>query len=166
MATRRGRHQVYRLAGPAVAAAIESLAAVSPVITGQHPSDPFRSERMHQLRAARTCYDHLAGVAGVLLHGSLISLGYLKPNGPGDYALTAKGHEWFAKLGAYCAENPRSRAGAWIGPSANPILQAGWPHSCSIGSLRMDGSRESAIHGPFESLNEAGGRLSGSTGSI
>src|SRR5882757_7762650 len=52
---REGRNQVYRLAGPAVASAIESLAALSPSRSG------FRSEKMRRLALARTCYDHLAG---------------------------------------------------------------------------------------------------------
>jgi DNA-binding transcriptional ArsR family regulator len=98
--SRRGRNQVYCLAGPAVASAIESLAAVSSASAPQERrSDPFRSERMRQLRLARTCYDHLAGVAGVRLHDSLLTLDYLRADGPKKYVLTAKGRTWFSDLG-------------------------------------------------------------------
>jgi DNA-binding transcriptional ArsR family regulator len=100
IAARRGRNQVYRLAGPAVASVIESLEAISSASAlQQRQTDPFRSERMRQLRAARTCYDHLAGVAGVLLHDALIALGYLRPHGPKEYVLTATGQKWFSALG-------------------------------------------------------------------
>lgn len=96
---RRGRNQVYRLAGPAVAGAIEALAAVASANTvPQRRSDPFRSERMQQLRAARTCYDHLAGVVGVQLHDSVVALGYLRPDAK-DYVLTTKGKKWLSALG-------------------------------------------------------------------
>ena len=95
--SRQGRSQVYRLAGPAVASAIESLAAVSR--NGQPHIDPFRSARMRELRAARTCYDHLAGIAGVLFHDSLFRLGYLEPDGQREYVLTPQGHQWFLELG-------------------------------------------------------------------
>src|SRR5581483_6560982 len=82
---RQGRQTVYSLADGAVAGAIESLA----VISADRHADRFRSERMGELRAARTCYDHLAGVVGVRLHDSLVGLGYLAPDGSRKYALTA-----------------------------------------------------------------------------
>jgi DNA-binding transcriptional ArsR family regulator len=65
---KRGRHRYYRLADPAVAAAVEALALVA-------PQPPVRSlrEATHSelLREARTCYDHLAGRVGVELARSL-----------------------------------------------------------------------------------------------
>ena len=77
---RRGRNQVYRLSGPAVARALEALTALAP-----------RAAAKPQLRAARSCYDHLAGVAGVLLHDSILRLGYLNS----DYSLSGTGRSWF-----------------------------------------------------------------------
>jgi len=59
------------------------------------PSTPTR------LRAARTCYDHLAGRVGVFLHDRFTSLEWL--SGPdaeaGDYELTRAGTEGFSALG-------------------------------------------------------------------
>src|SRR6059058_4457729 len=59
---RQGRHRYYRLAGHEVATAIEALALISPAL-------PVRSLRQSRAAAAltqaRTCYDHLAGRAGV-----------------------------------------------------------------------------------------------------
>jgi DNA-binding transcriptional ArsR family regulator len=97
---RQGRNHMYRLAGPAVASAIESLAAVSPTsVPDPPPTERFHSERMRQLRAARTCYDHLAGIAGVLLHDCLLRRGYLESNGSKEYVLAAKGRGWFSEVG-------------------------------------------------------------------
>lgn len=65
-----GRHRYYRLAGPHVAAAMEALAAIAPL-------QPIRSLRQDthagQLRAARSCYDHLAGRLGVAVTAALLS---------------------------------------------------------------------------------------------
>ncbi|WP_030264893.1 ArsR/SmtB family transcription factor [Streptomyces violens] len=65
-----GRHRYYRLAGPEVAEALETLAALS----------GHRDDRPGQLRTlswARTCYDHLAGKLGVALMRALLDLGCL-----------------------------------------------------------------------------------------
>ena len=56
-----GRHRYFRLAAPAVARALEALAAIAPA----RPSPP--SQKTNGIRAARTCYDHLAGELGVSL---------------------------------------------------------------------------------------------------
>ncbi|GAA1979824.1 ArsR/SmtB family transcription factor [Kitasatospora viridis] len=71
---RHGRHRYYRLAGPEVAVALEALARLS-------PTRPVRSlrqgNRAHALRAARSCYDHLAGRLGVALMRALLERGAL-----------------------------------------------------------------------------------------
>lgn len=97
---RQGRNQVYRLSGAAVASAIESLAAISALRrTVRYADDRFRSERLQQLRMARTCYDHLAGRTAVLLHDSLLKSGCLVQSGGKEYTLTVKGGDWFEALG-------------------------------------------------------------------
>ena len=71
---KQGRHRHYRLADPAVAAAIEALALVAP----QPPVRSLReATRSELLREARTCYDHLAGRVGVALARSLEADGTL-----------------------------------------------------------------------------------------
>jgi len=66
---RQGRHRYYRLAGPEVAAAIEAIGLISPAL-------PVRTLRQSReavaLAEARTCYDHLAGKAGVGLLDALL----------------------------------------------------------------------------------------------
>src|SRR6516162_2880150 len=77
---RQGRHRYYRLAGPEVAAVMEALAHLSPVT-------PVHSLRQSQdaaaLAEARTCYDHLAGRAGVALLDALLAQEFLARL-PGD----------------------------------------------------------------------------------
>src|SRR6516165_8229974 len=76
--TRQGRHRYYRLAGHEVAAVLEALARISPV-------RPVRSLRQSReaaaLAQARTCYDHLAGRAGVELLDALLRTRILNGDG-------------------------------------------------------------------------------------
>src|SRR5579862_2915293 len=71
---RQGRHRYYRLAGHQVAAALEALGLISPAL-------PVRTLRQSReaaaLADARTCYDHLAGRAGVELLDALLRRGLL-----------------------------------------------------------------------------------------
>jgi hypothetical protein len=72
--TSQGRHRYYRLAGHRVAAAIEALSHLSPPA----PVRGLRqSRRAATLAQARTCYDHLAGQAGVALLDALLAGGVL-----------------------------------------------------------------------------------------
>src|SRR5215470_16340772 len=72
---RQGRDRYYRLAGHEVAAALEALGLISPGL-------PVRSLRQSReaaaLAEARTCYDHLAGKAGVELLDGLLRRGLLE----------------------------------------------------------------------------------------
>jgi len=69
-----GRHRYYRLASHQVGELLEKLTELA-------PARPVRSlregTRAAQLRAARTCYDHLAGKLGVAIMGQLLREGYL-----------------------------------------------------------------------------------------
>src|SRR5262245_6747382 len=68
----QGRHRYYTLGGPDVSAVLEALSVVAGVSrAGFVPNTP------HRLRAARSCYDHMAGALGVSLHDRLLALGWL-----------------------------------------------------------------------------------------
>ncbi len=63
---------------------------------------PFVVRTPDHLRAARTCYDHMAGTLGVLLHDRLTSLGWLAADaaaGDDSYDLTPHGADALASLG-------------------------------------------------------------------
>jgi DNA-binding transcriptional ArsR family regulator len=87
-----GRERRYRLAGPAVAQALESLAHVLPA----PPAHAARATR--ELRHARLCYDHLAGRLGVAVSDALIARRVLAWRGDA-LAITAPGRRWLARFG-------------------------------------------------------------------
>lgn len=68
----QGKHRYYSLAGDNVAAALEALS----VLAGE-PRTAFVPSTPNRLRAARTCYDHIAGTLGVSLHERFRALGWL-----------------------------------------------------------------------------------------
>jgi DNA-binding transcriptional ArsR family regulator len=86
---KQGRHRYYHLAGPEVAAAMEALAHLSTTNPVQIRS--LRESRdAAALAEARTCYDHLAGRAGVALLDALLAQRILAP-APGGGQLAACG---------------------------------------------------------------------------
>lgn len=60
-----------------------------------------RTSPPNRLRAARTCYDHMAGGIAVALHDRLLALGWLTADAADDsaYELTAKGVKALEALG-------------------------------------------------------------------
>ena len=71
----RGRKREARLAGPHVAEALEALARIGG--DGARPVGLKQVNGHQALREARSCYDHLAGRAGVALADDLIARGAL-----------------------------------------------------------------------------------------
>src|ERR1039458_9431469 len=64
--------------------------------------DKFAPNTPSRLRAARTCYDHMAGTLGVALHDRFQALGWLSAGSPGSgdaYHLTLSGAKAFEALG-------------------------------------------------------------------
>jgi DNA-binding transcriptional ArsR family regulator len=73
---KRGRRREVELAGPEVAEALEALSQLS-----RGESRPIGLRAVNgrlALREARSCYDHLAGRAGVALAGDLLARGALE----------------------------------------------------------------------------------------
>src|SRR5262245_4284613 len=91
----QGKHRYYSLEGSAVANALEALS----VLAGE-PRAAFVPTTPSRLRVARTCYDHLAGTVGVLLHDRFTALGWLSAAGDdSEYELTAEGTKALSALG-------------------------------------------------------------------
>ncbi|PBI84319.1 Helix-turn-helix domain protein [Variovorax boronicumulans] len=103
----QGKHRYFRLASDDVAAALESLMVVAgaprPAATAFQPNTPSR------LRSARTCYDHMAGTAGVALHDRLHAQGWLSGLASGSYELTPDGAIALESLGVEVDAVRRSR---------------------------------------------------------
>jgi len=66
---KQGRHRYYRLAGPTVAHAVETLSDLAIQV---FPSPRRVMPEEAPLRRGRTCYDHLAGRLGVALADALV----------------------------------------------------------------------------------------------
>jgi DNA-binding transcriptional ArsR family regulator len=92
----QGKHRYYSLEGREVAAALEALSVLA---GGTHST--FEASTPSGLRAARTCYDHIAGALGVALHDRLKALGWLSGAAGDDtqYDLTAEGTAGLAAMG-------------------------------------------------------------------
>jgi DNA-binding transcriptional ArsR family regulator len=93
----QGKHRYYSLEGPNVANALEGLSVLAGgSLESFVPNTPSR------LRAARTCYDHIAGTVGVLLHNRFKELEWLAGGSTGNegaYELTPDGMKGFEALG-------------------------------------------------------------------
>jgi DNA-binding transcriptional ArsR family regulator len=91
----QGKHRYHSLEGPNVARALEGLS----VLAGGSGSK-FVPNTPSRLRAARTCYDHIAGALAVSLHDRFMARGWLSATGTDDaYDLTADGTTALGNLG-------------------------------------------------------------------
>ncbi|WP_341987777.1 winged helix-turn-helix domain-containing protein [Azorhizobium sp. AG788] len=93
---KQGRHRYHRLASPAVAHMIEGIMQIAGGLQARPlartgPRDPA-------MRAARTCYDHLAGQLGVDIADALQARGAVEIDGDGAL-LTETGRTWMRDMG-------------------------------------------------------------------
>jgi DNA-binding transcriptional ArsR family regulator len=124
-----GRHRVYALRGPAPALAVATLrtlaASIGAGMTGGRSGpagDPpaaaaqratttrptARPGHDSTVRLARTCYDHLAGVAGVQMLDGMVARGWLQGDGR-EPLVTDVGAEALGRLGVNLPAVRRSR---------------------------------------------------------
>jgi DNA-binding transcriptional ArsR family regulator len=92
----QGKHRYYSLNGAPVADALEALSVLAGRRRREAPPNAS-----HPLRAARTCYDHIAGSLGVSLHDRIRALRWLSDPAPGGagYEVTPQGRKAFEALG-------------------------------------------------------------------
>jgi DNA-binding transcriptional ArsR family regulator len=110
-----GRHRYYRLARADVVTVLEALATLAPASLSLHGSEPVTGVRL-----ARTCYDHLAGRAGVRITEGLLDRAYLV-EGESGYTVTRDGDAFCADLGIRVGEL-RQHAGETRRAFARPCL--------------------------------------------
>jgi DNA-binding transcriptional ArsR family regulator len=103
---RQGRHRYYRLASPLVAQMLESIMTVAAVQLPPRRRLPSRID--HEMRTARTCYDHLAGRLGVGLADTLGARGQVVLSEDGG-EVTASGMNFLVGFGADLAPIKESR---------------------------------------------------------
>ena len=93
----QGKHRYYSLAGTDVAATLEALGVLAGAHRGTVAPEPPSS-----MRAARSCYDHIAGILGVALYDRFETLGWLSAASKRDddaRELNEGGAKAFASLG-------------------------------------------------------------------
>ena len=91
-----GRHRYYGLTGPLVASAIEALSLISPPVEARSLRQSIAATAMAE---ARSCYDHLAGRAGIALRDTLLTSGLLDADGTRDWRLTDRGLRFLGEFG-------------------------------------------------------------------
>ncbi len=91
----QGRHRYVRLAGDEVAHVLEALSFVA---ERSASADKWERGAYKPLKAARTCYRHIAGELGVALFDGLLARGTLAPQ-DGHYALSDAGRAELHALG-------------------------------------------------------------------
>jgi DNA-binding transcriptional ArsR family regulator len=88
----QGKHRYYSLENSDVASALEGLSLIA-----GGSNETFVPNTPPSLREARTCYDHIAGRIGVLMHNNLRKFKWL--SGDDEYDLTAQGKKEIEALG-------------------------------------------------------------------
>lgn len=140
-----GRMRLYEIASEPVAIAIETLMMIAPAAPA--PKSLNGAARTRNLRWARMCYDHLAGVVGVAITDALLERSALEEN-EGAWVLGQPAV--FAEIGVDTGALPRRRPAVrpcpdWTEPRphlagsvgaavAGTLAELGWTH-------RRDASR-------------------------
>jgi DNA-binding transcriptional ArsR family regulator len=102
---RESRHRFYQLSRPELVHVMEALAVLAP----ESPPRTHRQARIGRaVRAARTCYDHLAGRLGVRLTQALINRDALHPAGR-EFEVTPEGETFLCESGLDLAGAHASR---------------------------------------------------------
>lgn len=92
----QGKYRYYSLAGRGVASVLEALQVAAVGSDSKFvPNAPTR------LRAARTCYDHMAGAVAVRMHDHIVQRGWLRARSQDDkaYEVTPAGSTALSALG-------------------------------------------------------------------
>jgi DNA-binding transcriptional ArsR family regulator len=105
----QGRHRYHTLVSREVARALESLAEIARARVGSPGLRPPLSGARHEaLRAARTCYDHLAGRLAVSLADAMAARGQVEIGRDGAI-VTREGQAFLRDFGVDVAGAARSR---------------------------------------------------------
>jgi|GEM_PF-55759 len=104
--TRHRRFNYYRLASPLIAAMLESLKLVAAIeVPPRHRACSVQDDAV---RFARSCYDHLAGRAGVAIADALVDMGHIVLTDEGG-EVTPSGERFLHALGVKLSAPRRTR---------------------------------------------------------
>jgi len=109
-----GRQRVYRPDAERLRAVLDALQALAPTTPRRSPQAMRQVRHNTALRQARTCYDHLAGIAGVALLETMLSQGWIEPEADGEerrphYRLTPVGMQTLSERGVDIARAQKSK---------------------------------------------------------
>lgn len=76
--SKQGRHRYHRLAGPEIARMLEGIMQIASANERKAARTVVTGPKDAAMRAARTCYDHLAGELGVAISDRLVALGAIE----------------------------------------------------------------------------------------
>ncbi|MDN5284694.1 MAG: Transcriptional regulator, ArsR family [Mucilaginibacter sp.] len=91
---KQGKNKYFTYAKPEIAVAVEAMSNILA------PAKQLTSNQ-REVRAARSCYDHLAGVAGVMVTEAFVQKGFIKdhPDQLKEFSVTPAGADWFTDIG-------------------------------------------------------------------
>ncbi len=95
---RQGRHRYHRLASPEVARMLAGMMAMAGGVEAKLPRPVVVGPRDQAMRAARTCYDHLAGPLAVAMTDAMVARGQIAFTADGG-ALTPDGALFLEGIG-------------------------------------------------------------------
>ena len=146
--TVQGRHRYYALAGPHIAAMLESITGVAATVGPQRVRPGPRDKPM---REARVCYDHLAGDLAVAMFDGLLAQGVLVAGRRRDPPRATRRRRSSHRAGSTCRRCPatagRSAAPASTGACGARICRAGWAPRSSTRCLPRNGRAARAAAG-------------------
>lgn len=100
VAEKQGRHRYFTFASDGAASVIESIASLMPRQAGMQIT---RQEIPQGMRYARTCYDHLAGRAGVIVFQALIAQNVVVRQDE-RLNVSPEGESWLKTIGIHCED--------------------------------------------------------------
>jgi DNA-binding transcriptional ArsR family regulator len=163
VSVRDGRRRRYRLASDEIAQALESLSTLAPL----RPASGLRAvTRSEAMRAARTCYDHLAGRLGVAVAEGLVAAEIVQSAEQG-FAPTQRGARALSGVGIELDGLSRTRRPATLAcldwSERRPHL-AGALGAALLRRIEAIGGLERLTPGRAVRLLPAGSALLGSLG--
>jgi DNA-binding transcriptional ArsR family regulator len=142
---KQGRHRYHRLASPAVAQMMESIMRVASGLDASRPKLSV-GPRDVAMRAARTCYDHLAGRLGVALADALVAHGHAELTHDGG-EITDTGVEFLAGVGVDVADLRERRGRHSARVLCRPCLDWSERRPHLAGSVGAEICRQCFAHG-------------------
>jgi DNA-binding transcriptional ArsR family regulator len=110
-----GRQRVYSLNGQSPALALSTLRTLAASVAAPASAADRTVRDDAPVRLARTCYDHLAGVAGVRMLDAFLDLGWLEARGEREFELTSSGESALERQGVDVRAARRARRAFAIG---------------------------------------------------